>query len=131
MFLSGDSVFPLYKKLKSSFKHGGFTMRKWVSNSAVLRERIEESESQSPPCLSSFKQLRRKTSGSRGRPDLLKFRLFETTNMQSQHGKAKGTWQLEGIVRKICCSVPGISTRNQQEWYCYEDGFSRCNKQVV
>ena len=45
---SNESVFKMYKNLKSSFKNGGFNMRKWVSNSAVLQARIEESEGQSP-----------------------------------------------------------------------------------
>jgi len=38
----------MYKKLKSSFSNGGFNMRKWVSNSAILQERIKDSEEQSP-----------------------------------------------------------------------------------
>lgn len=49
-FVSGDdsneSVFEMYKNLKSSFNNGGFNMRKWSSNSAVLQERIEEVERQ-------------------------------------------------------------------------------------
>ena len=45
---SDDSVFEMYKKLKSSFSNGGFNMRKWVSNSANLQERIKDSEEQSP-----------------------------------------------------------------------------------
>ena len=45
---SDDSVFEMYKNLKSSFKTGSFNMRKWVSNSLVLQERIESSEDQSP-----------------------------------------------------------------------------------
>ena len=50
-FVGGDdsdnSVFEMYENLKSSFKSGGFNMRKWVSNSEALQERIEQSESQS------------------------------------------------------------------------------------
>jgi len=45
---SDDSVFEMYKKLKSSFSDGGFNMRKWVSHSAALQERIEDSKEQSP-----------------------------------------------------------------------------------
>lgn len=45
---SDYSVFEMYKNLKSSFKTGGLDMRKWVSNSVVLQERIEKSEDQSP-----------------------------------------------------------------------------------
>ena len=43
-----DSVFEMYKNLKSSFSNGGLNMRKWVSNSAVLQEIIKDSEEQSP-----------------------------------------------------------------------------------
>lgn len=50
-FVGGDDsdnfVFEMYKNLKLSFKGGGFNMRKWVSNSEALQERIEQSESQS------------------------------------------------------------------------------------
>ena len=45
---SDDSIFEIFKNLKSSFKTGGFDMLKWVSNSVVLQERIEKSEDQSP-----------------------------------------------------------------------------------
>ena len=57
-FVGGDysdsSVLEMYENLKSSFKNGGFTMRKWVSNSNVLQERIEQSESQSREVSSRF-----------------------------------------------------------------------------
>ena len=57
-FVSGDdsdsSVLEIYENLKSSFKNGGFNMRKWVSNSEVLQERIEQSESQSHQVSSRF-----------------------------------------------------------------------------
>ncbi len=50
-FVGGDesdnSVFEMSENLKSSFKSGGFNMRKWISNSEALQERIEQSESQS------------------------------------------------------------------------------------
>ena len=50
-FVGGDdsdnSVFEMYENLKSSFKSGGFNMRKWVSNSEALQKRIEQSDSQS------------------------------------------------------------------------------------
>ena len=57
-FVGGDdsdnSVFEMYENLKSSFKNGGFNMRKWVSNSKVLQERIEQSESKSHQVSSRF-----------------------------------------------------------------------------
>ena len=57
-FVSGDdsdnSVLEMYENLKSSFKNGGFNMRKWVSNSKVLQERIEQSESPSHQVSSRF-----------------------------------------------------------------------------
>ena len=57
-FVGGDdsdnSVFEMYENLKSSFKNGGFNMRKWVSNSKVLQERIEQSESKSLQVSSRF-----------------------------------------------------------------------------
>ena len=57
-FVGGDdsdsSVLEMYENLKSSFKNGGFNMRKWVSNSNVLQERIEQSESQSHEVSSRF-----------------------------------------------------------------------------
>ena len=57
-FVSGDdsdnSVLEMYENLKSSFKNGGFNMRKWVSNSKVLQERIEQSESRPHQVSSSF-----------------------------------------------------------------------------
>ena len=50
-FVGGDdsdsSVLEMYENLKSSFKNGGFNMRKWVSNSKVPQEKNEQSESQS------------------------------------------------------------------------------------
>ncbi|XP_068739617.1 uncharacterized protein [Montipora capricornis] len=45
---SDDLVFEMFKNLKSSFKSGGFNMRKWVSNSTLVQERIEEHERESP-----------------------------------------------------------------------------------
>jgi len=45
---SDDSVFEMYKNLRSYFNNGGFNMRKWVSNSKVLQERIKDSDKQSP-----------------------------------------------------------------------------------
>ncbi|XP_068738177.1 uncharacterized protein [Montipora capricornis] len=45
---SGDLVFETFKNLKSSFKSGGFNMRKWVSNSTLVQKRIEEHERESP-----------------------------------------------------------------------------------
>ena len=61
-FISGDdsnnSVLEMYGNLKSSFKNGGLNMRKWVSNSEVLQERIEKSESQSHQLSSRFGQER-------------------------------------------------------------------------
>ena len=43
-----DLVFEMFKNLKSSFKSGGFNMRKWVSNSSLVQKRIEEHERESP-----------------------------------------------------------------------------------
>ena len=45
---SNDLVFEMFKNLKSSFKSGGFNMRKWVSNSTLVQKRIEEHERGSP-----------------------------------------------------------------------------------
>ncbi|XP_068761945.1 uncharacterized protein [Montipora capricornis] len=45
---SDDLVFEMLKNLKSSFKSGGFNMRKWVSNSTLVQKRIEEHERESP-----------------------------------------------------------------------------------
>ena len=45
---SDDLVFEMFKNLKSSFKSGGFNMRKWVSNSTLVQKRIEEHERESP-----------------------------------------------------------------------------------
>ena len=45
---SDDLVFKMFKNLKSSVKSGGFNMRKWVSNSTLVRKRIEEHERESP-----------------------------------------------------------------------------------
>ncbi|XP_068742363.1 uncharacterized protein [Montipora capricornis] len=45
---SDDLVFEMFKNLKSSFKSGGFNMRKWLSNSTLVRKRIEEHERESP-----------------------------------------------------------------------------------
>ncbi|XP_068670957.1 uncharacterized protein [Montipora foliosa] len=45
---SDDLVFEMFKNLKSSFKGGGFNMRKWVSNSTLVQKRIEEHERESP-----------------------------------------------------------------------------------
>ena len=57
-FVGGDdsdnSVLEMYENLKSSFKNGGFNMRKWVSNSKVLQLRIEQSESKSNQVSSRF-----------------------------------------------------------------------------
>ena len=46
--VSDNCVFEMYKELKSSFIDAGFSMRKWVSNSAALQERIKDSEEESP-----------------------------------------------------------------------------------
>ena len=45
---SDDLVFEMFKNLKSSFKSGGFNMRKWVSNSTLVQKRIEQHERESP-----------------------------------------------------------------------------------
>ena len=45
---SDDLVFEMFKNLKSSFKSGGFNMRKWVSNSTLVQKRIEQHERDSP-----------------------------------------------------------------------------------
>lgn len=49
-FVGGDDydelVFDMHDNLKNSFKSGGFNMPKWVSNSVLVLERIEESESE-------------------------------------------------------------------------------------
>lgn len=51
---SDNSVFEMYENLKSSFKNGGFNMQKWVSNSKVLQEKTEQSESKSHQVSSRF-----------------------------------------------------------------------------
>ena len=45
---SDDLVFEMFKNLKSSFKCGGFNMRKWVSNSTLVQKRIEQHEREPP-----------------------------------------------------------------------------------
>ena len=45
---SDDLVFEMFKNLKSSFKSGGFNMRKWVSTSTLVQKRIEQHERESP-----------------------------------------------------------------------------------
>ena len=37
---SDDLVFEMFKNLKSSFKSGGFNMRKWVSNSTLVQKEL-------------------------------------------------------------------------------------------
>ena len=43
-----NSAFNKYKELKSCFHKAGFNMRKWVTNSHELQERIEKSEGLTP-----------------------------------------------------------------------------------
>ena len=49
-FDSENEAFQVYEKLRDVFKDGGFNMRKWASNSAVLEERIEQAENGNVAC---------------------------------------------------------------------------------
>ena len=98
-FVSGDdsdnSVLEMYENLKSSFKNGGFNMRKWVSNSKVLQERIEQSESRPHQVLLRNTRFKRKMKPTQ----VLCLRQRRTPPHQNSK-----YLELIGIGRKICCS---------------------------